>query len=121
MADKLRDGIDNLIDDTKIVGEIGSKTTYNPWGKNLETNEWQQLDTPINARVLNNGLLVHTKKEPREMIYAGNRGIYRMVDKDTGLLVGYAKNFDDALRISNDKEFVDKLNRARELHKKNRR
>lgn len=116
----LESGINELVEESKIEDNIGKKIKYNAWGRD-QNNEWKQLPEQQSARQLYNGLAVHTKKEPRERIYAGSSGNYKVVDLDTGLMVGFAKDYDDAVKMSQNQELLDKIKRAKDLHKRMRK
>ncbi len=101
----------------ELVDDIGSIIQYNPYVKN-ESGDWAFSETPIRARKLHNGMAMETKAYPKEHIYAGNKGKYKLVDTETGLMVGFASGYDDAIRISQDEELLAKIKRAKELRKK---
>ena len=80
-----------------------------------------QTDKTIRAKKLNNGLAVETKAQNGQKVYAGYKGRYKIVDVDSGYFVAFADSYEDALKISKDKEFIEKVNRARESMKKRRK
>ena len=107
------------IDDEEDADEegVGSIMTYYPSVKG-EDGEMKKSEQGIRAKKLNNGLAVETKAQNKEHIYAGNKGKYKVVDIDSGLIAGYVSSYEDALKLSKDKEFVEKLTRARESMKR---
>lgn len=93
--------------------EVGKVTKYSPFLRQSD-GSWKKDDTQQKrVKTLNNGLAMETKAQPREMIYHEQVGKYRLVDVETGTTVGWAKDFDDALKKSNDADFIGAINRAK--------
>ena len=109
------------IDDEEADEEgVGSVISYVPAARQ-EDGSFKQTAKPVRAKKLNNGLAVETKAMGKEHIYAGNKGKYKVVDVESGLIAGYVSSYEDALKLSKDKEFVEKLNRARESMRRRRK
>ena len=93
--------------------EVGKITKYSPFLRQSD-GSWKKDDTQQKRiKTLNNGLGFETKAQPKEMVYHEQVGKYRLVDIETGTTVGWAKDFDDALKKSNDADFVGAINRAK--------
>ena len=101
-------------EDEKDVGKI---IKYQPM---LNNNGNFDYGEDVRAKKLNNGLAMETKRYKYKGQFTKNekgqyedKYRYKMVDIDSGLSVGYADSYEEALKKSKDPEFVEKLERAR--------
>ena len=92
----------------------GNIVQYNAFMRDSNGGATKSKET-YRARELSNGLAVETKAQPTEHHYAGNNGKYKVIDLETGSIVGYAKNYNDAYILSQDKEFINKINNAKKV------
>ena len=102
---------------------VGTIIKYKPWIRVRQPNENDDgfdWGDEVRARKLNNGLAVETKKYNRPHIYGGQSGNYKIIDVDSGLMAGWANSYEDALKLSKTKEYIDKVIRARESLKRHR-
>ena len=98
----------------KAETQVGKIKTYKPVGRTT-SGEIGELGTESRARTLYNGLLMETKKSPKEHFYGGSKGNYKIIDEETGTLVGFAKDYEDAIKYSQNQEWLDKIKRAKEV------
>ena len=70
----------------------------------------------VRAKKLNNGLAMETKKQKTNRVYYGTEGVYKLVDTESGLTVGWAKDYEEALKKSKDKDFIGAIERARKSY-----
>ena len=96
--------------------EPGKIINYKPY-MNYGNGKVGRGNVTKRAKTLNNGLAMETKGDTKEHIYFGYKGKYKVVDLQTGLMVGWANNYEDAMKMSNDQQFIDKINNAKEQHK----
>ena len=98
--------------------EVGKIIQYNPYVRNSTTGEFEFGENPIRARQLHNGMAVETKKADKDHTYFGHSGRYKVVDLETGLMVGWVNNYDDGITLSQDKDFLEKIRLAKEARKR---
>lgn len=102
---------DKAEDDAKV----GKITKYSPLLRQQD-GSWKKDDTQQKRiKQLNNGLGIETKAQDKEHYYHEQVGKYRLIDIESGTTVGWAKDFDDALKKSNDQDFIDAIERARKV------
>ena len=98
----------------KAETQVGKIKTYRPVGRTAN-GQIGELGTEARAKTLHNGLLMETKKSPREHFYGGSKGNYKIIDEETGTLVGFAKDYEDAIKYSQNQEWLDRIKRAKEV------
>ena len=110
--------IDNYKQQPKVQSlsgtPVGKIKTYKPVGRTTN-GEIGELGTEVRAKTLHNGLLMETKKNPKERFYGGSKGNYKIIDEETGTLVGFAKDYEDAIKYSQNREWLDRIKRAKEV------
>ena len=110
--------IDNYKAEPKIQSSSGASVgkikTYKPVGRTT-SGEIGELGTEVRAKTLHNGLLMETKKSSKERFYGGSKGNYKIIDEETGTLVGFAKDYEDAIKYSQNQEWLDRIKRAKEV------
>lgn len=94
--------------------KIGKIIKYSPY-KNMGGGVFKKDDdNQVRVKTLHNGLAMETKATPNEHIYHEQVGKYKLVDLDTGTMVGWAKDYEDAVKKSQDQDFIGAINRAKE-------
>ena len=95
--------------------KVGKIIKYSPFLRQPD-GSWKKDDTQQKRiKQLNNGLGIETKAQDKEHYYHEQVGKYRLVDIESGTTVGWAKDFDDALKKSNDQDFIGAIERARKV------
>lgn len=97
-------------DDEKDVGKI---IKYQPMLNNKGNFDYGE---DVRAKKLNNGLAMETKKYSKSHTYFGSNGQYKLVDIESGLSVGWANSYEEALKKSKDKDFIGAIERARKSY-----
>ena len=100
---------------------VGKVIKYRPFLSGAGGDRWG--DEEIRAKKLNNGIAMETKKfksggqfnKDENGKYVAKQ-YYKLVDIESGLSVGRAESYEEALAKSKDPEFVEKLERAREAY-----
>lgn len=100
---------------------VGKVIKYRPFLSGAGGDRWG--DEEIRAKKLNNGIAMETKKfksggqfnKDENGKYVPKQ-YYKLVDIESGLSVGKAESYEEALAKSKDPEFVEKLERAREAY-----
>lgn len=105
--------------------EPGKVIKYHPLLRSVDNaNSFTFGEETDRAKMLNNGLAMRTKKVAIGGYFKDANGKYKVregygiIDVETGLVAGRAESYEDALEMStNNKEYLDKINRARDSFK----
>ena len=116
------EGAKQYIADTKEGEEttnqdnsVGKITKYSPFMRQAD-GSWKKDDTQQKRiKTLHNGLGIETKAQSKEQFYHDQVGKYRLIDIETGTTVGWAKDFDDAIKKSQDQDFIGAISRAKKV------
>ena len=114
LVSKSKGYLEEPTNENKTDIQVGKIKTYKPVGRTT-SGEIVELGTESRARTLHNGLLMETKKSPKEHFYGGSQGNYKIIDEETGTLVGFAKDYEDAIKYSQNQEWIDRIKRAKEV------
>jgi len=93
---------------------VGKIIKYQPYVRGT-TGDWNYGED-TRAKKLNNGLAMETKKQKNNHVYRGTEGVYKLVDIESGTTVGWAKDYEDALKKSKDRDFIGAVERARKVY-----
>lgn len=94
---------------------VGKVIKYRPFLRD-SLSSGKYSDEEVRAKKLNNGLAMETKKQPRKHTYFKSEGVYKLVDIESGLSVGWANSYEEALKKSKDKDFIGAVERARKTY-----
>jgi len=118
VIENLNENVDGTVEKEqpgKTDENVGKTTKYSPFLRQPD-GSWKKDDTQQKRiKTLYNGLGFETKAQSKERIYHEQVGKYRLVDVESGTTVGWAKDFDDAIKKSQDKDFIGAIERARKV------